>query len=245
MKHNSEFPVTPWTKLREAVGSDQSSDRPAAINYLCSHYWYPLYAFARCKGLKHEDAQDQTQIFLSRLIQRNSLENADADKGRLRSYLLSAFQNQWINQWEHDHAERRGGTAAAVSLEMIGAEERFAQECRDPSLNPEAQFDRAWALALIDACLADMAAEHERDGQARMFAVLRPFLSPLSVADTCVAEAAGLLGLTDLATRQRIFRLRARFAKLLRAHVAGSLADPSPEAIEEEMSSLRHALERL
>ena len=245
MNRNVQFPPTPWTLLREAIGSEPGSDRSAAINHLCSHYWYPLYAFARWKGMKHQDAQDQTQIFLSRLIQRNSLENADADRGRLRTYLLGAFQNQWINQWQHDRAERRGGSAEAISLEMIDAEKRFELERYDSSLNPENEFDRAWALALIDACLADMAAGHQRDGDATVFRVLRPFLNPLSVADACMATAARELGLTDFALRQRIFRLRAKFSKHLRDQVAGSLVDPTPEAVEEEMQSLRHALERL
>jgi len=187
--------------------------------------------------MKHQDAQDQTQIFLSRLIQRNSLVNVDADQGRLRAYLLSAFQNQWINQWQHDNAGRRGGDMQTVSLDMMDAETRFAHEHHDSSPNPETRFDRAWALALINACLADMASEDQSDGQGEAFTILRPFLNPLSVADACMADSASRLGLTDLAVHQRIFRLRAKFSKLLRTHVAGSLADPTPEAIEEEMQS--------
>lgn len=230
--------------LREATGSEDSENRAAALDYICTHYWYPLYVFARLKGHNHEDAQDQTQIFLSRLIQRNSLERVDADKGRLRTYLLSAFQNQWIKQWRHDHAGCRGGGMTMVPLDMIGADERFASDAYDPAGQPEEQYDRAWALALINACIDIIAAEHRRDGQAEPFAVLRPFLSPSSVADASLAEAASRLGMSETTVRQRVFRLRARFAKLLREHVAGSLADPTAEAIDEEMRSLRHALER-
>jgi RNA polymerase sigma-70 factor (ECF subfamily) len=244
MNDHAHFPPTPWTKLREAVGSQDGADRPAAISYLCTHYWYPLYVFARLKGFKHEDAQDQTQMFLSRLIQRNSLERVDAEKGRLRAYLLTAFQNQWINQWQHDCAARRGGGMAMVPLDMIGADERFASEAYHEAVQPEAEYDRAWALALINACIDIMAAEHQHNGDAERFAVLRPFLSPSSVANASLAEAASRLGMSDMAVRQRVFRLRARFAKLLREHVAGSLADPTPEAIDEEMRSLRHALEQ-
>jgi hypothetical protein len=127
---------------------------------------------------------------------------------------------------------------------MIGAEERFASEAYDPAIQPESEYDRAWAISLINACINIMAAEHQRDGHAEQFAVLRPFLNPSAVAGASVAEAAGRLGMSDLAVRQRVFRLRSRFAKLLRAHVAGTLVDPTPEAIEEEMRSLRHALER-
>ena len=230
--------------LRDAVASEDCAERPAAINYFCTHYWYPLYVFARLKGLNHEDAQDQTQIFLSGLIRRNSLQRVDADKGRLRSYLLSAFQNQLINHWEHHHAVRRGGGMTTVSLDMMGAEERFTSDAYDPAVQPEEQYDRAWALSLINACIDIMAAEHQGNGQAEAFMILRPFLNPSSVADACVAEAARQLGMSETAVRQRIFRLRAAFSKLLREHVAGSLAHPTPEAIEEEMRSLRHALEQ-
>jgi hypothetical protein len=133
---------------------------------------------------------------------------------------------------------------AMVPLDMIGADERFASEAYHEAVQPEAEYDRAWALALINACIDIMAAEHQHNGDAERFAVLRPFLSPSSVANASLAEAASCLGMSDMAVRQRIFRLRARFAKLLREHVAGSLADPTPEAIDEEMRSLRHALER-
>ena len=244
MNHNAQFPSTPWTKLREAVGTDPGADRMAALNDLCSRYWYPLYAFARWKGCSHEDAEDQTQIFLSRLIERNSLEHADASKGRLRTYLLSAFQHQLINHWEHARATRRGGNVQTRSLDMGGAEERFAHEPQDPAHSPEEQFDRVWALSLIENCLADMAADQAGNGHAEAFAALRPFLNPISVADTCVAEISAKLGLTEVAVRQRIFRLRAEFSRALRAHVAGLLCDPTPEAIDEEMRSLRQALER-
>jgi RNA polymerase sigma-70 factor (ECF subfamily) len=245
MNHNVQFPLTPWTKLREAVGTSLGDERSAAINYLCSHYWYPLYAFARWKGWNHEDAQDQTQIFLSRLIERNSLEHADENKGRLRTYLLNAFQNQWSHHRERQRTARRGGGGDMLSLQMPGAEERFARELCDPALNPEDHYDRAWALAVVDACLTDLEADLARQGQAEAFAVLRPFLSPLSIADVSVSEAGKRLGLNDQAVRQRIFRLRAAFSKALRAHIAGSLADPTKEAVDEEMRSLRRALERL
>lgn len=245
MNHNVQFPLTPWTKLREAVGTSQSDDRSAAIDYLCSRYWYPLYAFARWKGWNHEDAQDQTQIFLSHLVERNSLEHADEKKGRLRTYLLSAFQNQWSHHRERQRTARRGGNGETVSFQMPGAEERFAREMCDPALNPEDHYDRIWALAVVDACLADLERDLASQGQAEAFAVLRPFLSPLSIADVSVSEAGERLGLTDEAVRQRIFRLRATFSKALRAHVAGSLVNPTAEAVDEEMQSLRHALERL
>lgn len=242
---STQFPPTPWTLLSKAVDLNQSAEREIALDCLCRYYWYPLYAFARWKKLSHEDAQDQTQIFLARLIERNSLENADSSRGRLRSYLLSAFQNQLINQWQHDQAERRGSKFELVSLDMIGAENRFDEERCDSSSDPSNKFDRAWALALLDACLADMATTCKSEGSDAEFELLRPFLSPLNVSDADMISVAGQLGLTSVAVRQRVSRLRMKFSKLLRRHVAGSLSDPTPEAVEEEMRCLRDALVHL
>lgn len=244
MDPNPQFPLTPWTTLRQAVGQDPTADRMAAINEICLHYWYPLYAFARWKGCSHQDAEDQTQVFLSRLIERRSLEHADASKGRLRTYLLSGFQHQLINHWERNQAVRRGGSTNIEQLNMGGANDRFEHEIQDPALSPENQFDRAWGLAVLDACLAEMASTQQRSGHGETFATLRPFLNPSSVADASMKETAAKLGLSETALRQRIFRLRAEFSRALRAHVARLLCYPTPDLIEEEMQSLRHALER-
>ncbi len=230
--------------LRGAANQRNTEERNAAINYLCNHYWYPLYAFARWKGLKHQDAQDQTQAFLAHLIAQKSFDRADPDRGRFRSFLLTSFQNHLINHWEHDHAKRRGGGVEMIALDMADAEERFSQE-ESSGTDLTANLDRIWALAVMDACLEEMAAVHLENGTQDEFAVLRGFLNPLEVSDTNLAAAAEQLGINELAMRQRISRVRMRFAKIVRNHIAGLLDDPTPEAVEEEMRHLRNSLERI
>lgn len=238
------FPRTPWTILRDAADQRNAEERNAAINYLCRHYWYPLYAFARWKGLKHQDAQDQTQVFFAQLIEQKSFDRADPDRGRFRSFLLTSFQNHLIKQWQYNHAQRRGGGVEMIALDMVGAEERFAQE---GSLGPDSatHFDRVWAIAVMDACLEEMAAAHHENGTQDEFAVLRGFLNPMAISDTNLAAAAAQLGINELAMRQRISRARMKFAKIVRNHITGLLDDPTPEAVEEEMRHLRNSLERI
>lgn len=244
MSSFAPFPRTPWTLLRSAAEQGDGNGRREAINYLCHHYWYPLYAFARWKGLQHQDAQDQTQSFLAHLIEQKSFDRADPDRGRFRSFLLTSFQNHLIKQWEHDHAKRRGGGIEMIALDMVGAEERFSQEA-SPGVDTTANFDRVWALAVMDACLDEMAALYRENGTQDEFAVLRGFLNPLAVSDTNLAAAATQLGINELAMRQRISRARMKFAKMVRNHITGLLDDPTPEAVEEEMRYLRNSLERI
>lgn len=244
MANNPNFPTTSWTLLSQAVHGGDGPEAEVAMEYLCARYWYPLYAFARWKGFRHEEAQDHAQSFLARVVQRRLLDSVDASRGRLRTFLLTAFQRQLTNAWEHDQAERRGGAAETLPLEMGTAEERFALEPEDPGLTPEEQFDKAWAHAVLDACLAGMATRYETSGQGEEFAQLRPFLSPQAVASASIADAAKRLGLNAAAARQRVCRLRADLAIALREHVGGLLAEPTPEAIDDELRSLKLALQR-
>lgn len=237
------FPPTPWTILRDIANAANSDARNAAISHLCRHYWFPLYAFARWKRLKHQDAQDQTQAFLARLIENNAFADADPGRGKFRSFLRSSFQNHLFTQWQHDNAQRRGGGVELLSLDMVGAEERFDQGAvlGDDS---EVNFDRVWALAVIEACLEELAQTYREKGDSDEFPIIRGFLDPSTASASNLAAAAELLGISELAMRQRVSRARMRFSKILRNHIAGLLADPTPEAIQDELRYLRDAISR-
>jgi hypothetical protein len=97
---------------------------------------------------------------------------------------------------------------------------------------------------MLEACLAAMAAKYAARGQADEFAGLRPFLSLTAAGSVTTPDLAARLGVPEGTIRQRVSRLRADFARCLREHVAGSLADPSEQDIEEELHSLRDALRR-
>ena len=49
----SPFVTTRWTVVVRAGG--ESADAEAALAQLCRDYWYPLYAFARRRGLTGAD----------------------------------------------------------------------------------------------------------------------------------------------------------------------------------------------
>ena len=74
------FPATQWTVVL-AAGGTPSPESEAALERLCSSYWYPLYAFVRRSGYSPENAEDLTQEFFARLLEHNWIAHADRHKG--------------------------------------------------------------------------------------------------------------------------------------------------------------------
>ena len=84
------FLTTHWSVVLAAQhGSEVTAAN--AMETLCRHYWYPLYAYARRHGHNPHDAQDLTQGFFLRLLEKQWLVSADQKKGKLRSFLISAL----------------------------------------------------------------------------------------------------------------------------------------------------------
>ena len=123
------FETTHWSIVR-AAGGDDSKAR-TALSSLCETYWWPLYWFARRRGASVEDAQDLTQGFLTRLIDKQEIRNADQERGRFRTFLLTAFTHYNLNEAQRDRTEKRGGGQAALSLEFETAEGRYQLEPKD------------------------------------------------------------------------------------------------------------------
>ncbi len=231
-----KFPATRWSVVLTASGHGVESH--AALEELCQLYWFPLYAFARQRGLTTEDAEDQTQEFLAQVVGGGMLSTALPERGKLRTYLLAAFQLDLIDAHRRSHREKRGGGITFVSLETLSAEDRFLTISLHES--PASAYDRAWAMTCLDTAVNLLAAEYASRGRDPLFQALRSFLDPDLNGDYTVASKA--IGLDTNAVRQAVFRLRQRFRILLRQTIADTLEHPSEAFIEEELTALRAAL---
>src|SRR3954464_2980061 len=80
-----EFTTTHWSVVVLA-GGEASADSERALEELCRAYWYPLYASVRRQGHAATDAQDLTQDFFARLLERQYLRLADRNRGRFRTF---------------------------------------------------------------------------------------------------------------------------------------------------------------
>ncbi len=227
------FATTHWTVVL-AAGRRSTPQADRALEELCRAYWFPLYAYVRRRGHSKEDAEDLTQAFFARFLQKNYLEGLSAERGRFRAFLLASLKHFLANEWDHSQRQKRGGNVPHLSLDWQTADTQF--QIADPAEpSSDKTFDREWAVALLAQVIARLSAECEADGRGRQFAELKAFLT--AGKDTLSPpDVARALGLNVGAVRVAVHRLRKRYRQLLREEIAQTLADPTQ--VEEEIRAL-------
>lgn len=232
------FATTHWTVVL-AAGQRQSAAADRALEELCRGYWFPLYAYVRRRGYSKEDAEDLTQAFFARFLEKNYLAGLDAERGRFRAFLLAALKHFLINDWKKSQRVKRGGGEKLLSLDWQSADTQFqVASAAEPS--PDKAFDREWALTLLGKVIAGLQSECEAEGRGSQFAELKIFLTAGKGAMPH-AEAAARLDLDEAAVRVLVHRLRKRYRELLRAEIANTLSDPAQ--VTEELRALFGAFE--
>jgi RNA polymerase sigma-70 factor (ECF subfamily) len=227
------FVTTHWSIVLSA--RDQDSPKSSeALEALCRTYWFPLYAFVRRQGRSPHDAQDSTQEFFARLLEKGYLNSATQDRGRFRTFLLVALKRFLANEWDRQQAQKRGGATLVLPIDPELAESRFMAGPAH-ELQPDLLFDRQWALTLLDRTMLRLQEEYVSSGRAKLFELLRGCLTKDESALPYV-EIATRLNLTEPAVKMAVQRLRARYREILRAEIADTVA--GPEEIEEEIRHL-------
>lgn len=232
------FETTQWTVVLAAAQTDSVAAQ-AALEELCRAYWFPLYAYLRRKGHPPEEARDLTQeYFATRVVTRRILQGVSPAGGRFRSWLLRSLQNLVLNELAKVQAARRGGKVPHVPWEFPDGEERYAPGVGEPR-SPEAEYDRAWAMTLIQRALAEMEEDQVAMGRGRVFQFLKPFLTGVS-AEASYDEAGRQLEMRGDAVKAAVSRLRKDFGRRLRAEVNRTVS--TPDELREELGHLREVL---
>ncbi len=227
------FATTRWTVVLSA-GHKSSPQAARALEELCSTYWYPLYAYVRRQGHTREDAEDLTQAFFARFLEKNYLEGLSSQRGKFRAFLLAALKHFLANEWDRARRQKRGGGLFPLSLDWQDADSRYQINPAD-ELSPDKLYDRAWAVTLLERVITRLRAESAAEGKTRLFDGLKPFLM-VSKGAIPYAQAAAELSLTEGALRVAVHRLRRRYRELLRDEIAQTLVKPAQ--VEEEMRAL-------
>src|SRR3954470_2195584 len=211
------FATTHWSVVL-AAGESYSETSHRALALLCETYWYPIYTYVRRNGHGPDDAEDLTQQFFARLIEKEYVRLADQSRGRFRTFLLSSLKHFLINEWTKGTRQKRGAGQKALSIDEANAESGFLSDTavEQPS---DAFYDRTWAATLLDRALRAMGLEFEQSGKRDLFDRLKGFVwgekNGLSYTDM-----AAQLGMTEGAVKVAVTRLRQRYGELLRAEVA-------------------------
>jgi len=219
------FATTHWSVVLSAQRKD-SAQSAEALERLCRAYWHPLYAFARRLGHAPADAQDLTQGFFARLLAKDYLKAAAREKGRFRTFLLTALKRYMANEWDREHAARRGGFASILSINQEEGELRLGGE---PShkVQPDVLFDRHWAMTLLERTVKRLEEEYVATGRAKMFEYLQSCLAKDETA-LPYAEIAARLNLTEAAVKMAVHRLRGRYREIVANPSPGKVRRPPP-----------------
>lgn len=228
---DGRFATTQWSLVLAAARNGGTADAEALAR-LCSLYWYPIFAFVRRQGFPADQAQDLTQGFFTRLLEKRELVRADQNRGRFRSFLLSACCHFISNENDRTSAIKRGGGAAAIPIDLIEAEGRYERALMNVE-TPERLYERQWALMLMAVVLDTLRNEYEAAGKLRLFERLSGLLTDRGGA---LADAARDLDMSISAVKMAMHRLRGRYREALRERVADTV--DSRAAVEDEIRHL-------
>jgi RNA polymerase sigma-70 factor (ECF subfamily) len=221
-----------------AAGQASTPLSREALATLCETYWYPLYAYVRRWGYDAEQAQDLTQEFFARLLEKGFLRDADPARGRFRSFLLASLKHFLSNERDRVNAVKRGGRAVLVPLEVETAEGRYSREPPDAE-TPETVYERRWATTLLDRALNRLRAEFEAQEKLELFTRLEGHLTG-AVEALPYASLATALAMSEGAIKVAVHRLRRRYGALLREEISETVADP--RQVDDEIRELFRAL---
>jgi RNA polymerase sigma-70 factor (ECF subfamily) len=231
------FATTRWSLILAAQDRNAPVSR-AALDELCRVYWYPLYAYVRRRGFAHDRAQDLTQDFFARLLEKDALALVEQNRGRFRSFLLAACQHFLANERDRDRAQKRGGGRHVLTLDFSDAEQRYHREPAHAE-TAERLFERRWALTLLDQVLARLRAECEASNKDHLFQALKIHLTG-DGSGPAHAQLATELEMSEGAVKVLVHRLRRRYRELLREEIAQTVE--SPAQIEDEIQALFRAV---
>lgn len=227
---NQQFTTTHWSVVLTA-GADDSSRGQVALQTLCQTYWPPIYGYLRWMGYDSADAQDLTQDYFALLLRKNLAGRADPQKGRFRSFLLHTLKQFVSDQRSKSRAQKRGGDAPIVSLDVETEESRGLP---DPATHasPDRAFDRRWVEIVLDRVKSQLQHEYTRSGRRELFDRLKSF-QPGEQPECSQEEAAQQLSLSLPAVKSAIYRLRRRHGELLREEIAQTVSHP--DEVQEEI----------
>ncbi len=224
------FRTTHWTVVLEAArpGAPEATE---AFGRLYRDYWPPLYAYVRRRGAPPAEAEDVTQGYFTRLLEKGTLAGVQREGGRFRSYLLAGLKHFLANEWNRAHAIKRGSGIPTISLDGEEGEACF-QSLQDEGDTPESVFERQWVFTLLARVMRQLQAEAAAASKADFFEDTKAHLQGERNGPP-YATIAARHGMSEGAVKVAVHRLRHRYGELLREELVRVVS--RPEEVDEEL----------
>lgn len=226
------FATTRWSLILGARLEPEAARQ--ALGQICRDYRAPVLAYIRRNGYPPTDAEDLTQEFFTRLLERRWDVRADPARGRFRSYLLTALRRFLIDAHAHDTARKRGGGLCPVDMDQA------TLALASPSSEaPDQAFTRHWMATVLEHAMRKLRLEADAAGKRELFDSLVEFLA--ESPDPSVYQRLGeRLQMRPNTIAVNVHRLRQRLRALVRLELQQTVADP--DALDDELRELRTAL---
>jgi RNA polymerase sigma-70 factor (ECF subfamily) len=221
-----------------AERSEPESDQ--ALASLCELYWPALYGYVRRRVVDAHEAQELTLAFFAELLEKNYIGDADRQRGRFRSFLITAFKHFLSKEWDKAKAQNRGGGHRTLSFDFQKADSSIRIEPTSSTLTAEQLYDREWAMTLLSRTMERLQKQANERQQVIQFETIKRFLIGERQPGGYRA-AAECLGMTEVAIRQAVSRLRKEYQKLLHEEIAETVS--SSDEVEDEIHKLFQSLE--
>lgn len=235
------FPETRWTFVGDAAERGTEDGRKA-LGRLALRYLPALRAhLVLKKRIRRDTAEELLLGFLaSKFVEGELVARADRERGKFRTFLLTALDRFVANQFRDSAAKKR----QPANGRLVALAEQACQPRGDDS--PPEAFDIAWARQVISQCLDRMQEECRTGGRVDIWEVfecrlLRPVFDGTSpVPYEALVERFGFASPTQaanvLTTAKRMFERTMR--EVVGEYAAGE------EEIDEEIADLWRTLAR-
>lgn len=228
----SSFHITRWTLVLRASGG--GNEAKTALSELCAAYYEPVVAFLRRSGREADAAREVAHEFFAAVLERPALGGAEPGRGRFRTYLLGALKHHLAHVRERAARQKRGGGVEHVALDSGTDTSPGIDAADEQSLPPDREFDRQWALHILQRATESLAAEYPADE----FVTLQPFIAGEDHGK--LAALAESRGESPATLRKTVSRMRQRF----RQHVKLQI-EPTLEENRDADSEMRELLTAL
>ncbi|MEM1229129.1 MAG: sigma-70 family RNA polymerase sigma factor [Pseudomonadota bacterium] len=219
----ARFQETQWSII-ERAGNDRD-----ALDALCRTYRPVVVAWFGRRGLSREVAEDYTQSFFARLLEKKTIDSADPSRGRFRTFLLTSVRNFYLNELAKQSAQKRGGDQQHVPYEDDGI----------ASDSPQDAFDRDFAAVLLAKALHRMEEEAIAAGRGELFRHLRPFLIEAPDRND-YDKLTAVLEMRRNTVAVAIHRMRARLREAALEELRETVS--SEAAFQAELDALKHSI---
>ena len=240
------FPSTSWSLIGRAGHADPAVQR-AALAELLQRYLGPLRCYlVNVRRLRQDRADDLLQGFLvSKVLEDELIRFADPNRGKFRTFLLTALNHFIISEFRHESAQKR---RPAEGLDGYDADD-LAAETPAPQGRPEDAFDLAWAREILALSMSSMEAECQRTHRLDIWGIFQQrVLAPFAQAtqDSDVLSYDELVARFDLKSPAQaaniLITAKRMFIRSLRAVIAEY--EPDESRIDEEIADFRRILAR-